>query len=374
VADVAKQFVTMPSPAGVPTAGFGANPLQGVYVTPAGHRPRTAFVASHVNLDFAEHYLGPLLAQRGYGFLGWNTRFRGAEQYFLLDHAVAEIGAGVNWLYQEAGAERVVLLGNSGGGALMASYQAQALDPHLKPVMGTREVPAAQNLRPAELYVSLAAHPGRPDLMVSCMDPSVTDEADPVSADPRLDMYRPENGPPYPPEFRVKYRDAQLSRNRRVTKWAVTQFQRLADSPTRASDLLFTVPRLWADLRFLDPDIEPSERQVPGCWMGDPLRANYGVWGIGGVNTIRTWLSMWSVDHSQLRIQVQGPRITTPALVIDASADTGAFRSDTDLIYQSLASTSKERHSVTGDHYFRSPAGARDEVADLITAWVEKQS
>ena len=34
------------------------------------------------------------LAERGFGFLGWNTRFRGNEAHFLLDHALAEIGVG----------------------------------------------------------------------------------------------------------------------------------------------------------------------------------------------------------------------------------------------------------------------------------------
>jgi hypothetical protein len=63
--------------------------------TPAGQRPATAFIATHYNVDFSEHYLTGHLAARGYGFLGWNTRFRGAEVYFLLDHALAEIAVGV---------------------------------------------------------------------------------------------------------------------------------------------------------------------------------------------------------------------------------------------------------------------------------------
>src|SRR4051794_25911170 len=53
-----RQFVTLDSPTGFPTTAFGAHPLQGVYVTPSGKRPTTAFIATHVNLDFTEHYLG----------------------------------------------------------------------------------------------------------------------------------------------------------------------------------------------------------------------------------------------------------------------------------------------------------------------------
>ena len=43
------------------------------------------------------------MAERGYGFLGWNTRFRGNEAHFLLDHALAEIGVGVRWLREQPG-------------------------------------------------------------------------------------------------------------------------------------------------------------------------------------------------------------------------------------------------------------------------------
>ena len=91
---------------------------------------KTAFVATHYNVDFSEHYLGLLLAAQGYGFLGWNTRFRGNEAYFLLEHALIDIGVGVAWLRDQPGIEQVVLIGNSGGGSLMASYQSQACDAH----------------------------------------------------------------------------------------------------------------------------------------------------------------------------------------------------------------------------------------------------
>jgi pimeloyl-ACP methyl ester carboxylesterase len=369
-----RQFVTKDSPTGFPTTAFGAHPLQGVYVTPGGKRPTTAFIATHVNLDFTEHYLGPLLAERGYGFLGWNTRFRGMEQHFLLDHAVAEIGAGVKWLREEAGVERVVLIGNSGGGALMAAYQAQSLEPHLRPAPKTPPCEAAQDLIPGDLYISVASHPGRPDLNIAFIDPSVVDEADPLSVDPELDMYDARNSAPYSQEFQTRYRAAQLDRNRKISAWARTELDRLSTPSIPAFDRLFTVPRLWADLRFVDGAIEPSDRNTPECWIGDPKWANYSTFALGCVSTLRTWLSMWSIDDSQFRIQVQGPKITTPALVIDASGDTGVFTSDTDLIFNSLASTDKTRHTIKADHYFADRPDARTELTDLIDAWVDSHT
>ena len=49
------------------------------------------------------------MAERGIGFLGWNTRYRGNEAFFLLEHALVDIGAGVRWLREEGGADVVVV-------------------------------------------------------------------------------------------------------------------------------------------------------------------------------------------------------------------------------------------------------------------------
>ena len=197
-----------------------------------------AFIATHYNVDFSEHYLASFMAERGFGFLGWNTRFRGNEAHFLLDHALAEIGVGVRWLREQAGAEQVVLLGNSGGGSLMAAYQSQAMEPNVRPVTGMRPLPAIEDLPPGDLYVALAAHSGRPEVLTAWLDASVTDESDPLSADPALDPFDPGNGPPFGADFQRRYRAAQRDRNERITGWALAELDRLAG--TRARDRLFT--------------------------------------------------------------------------------------------------------------------------------------
>jgi hypothetical protein len=363
---VAREFVGLPSPL-APRAGPGGHPCQGVYHRPSGARPDTAFLATHYNVDFAEHYLAEYLARRGYGFLGWNTRFRGNEAYFLLDHALAEIGVGVRWLREVAGVERVVLLGNSGGGSLMAAYQSQAVEPNVTP-SGSRAADAIAELPGGDLYVSLAAHPGRPDVFTAWMDPSVVDESDPLSVDPALDPFDPAHGPPFSAEFQRRYRDAQRARNERITDWALARLAAL--SRTRASDQLFHTPRTWADLRMIDPTIEPSERPPNRCYRGDPLAANYGVFGVGVQSTLRTWLSMWSLRTSQCRAAPHLARITVPALVVHALADTGVYESDARAILTALATPDKQLHQLSADHYFTDPPTARDDLADLIAAWL----
>jgi pimeloyl-ACP methyl ester carboxylesterase len=308
-----------------------------------------AVIATHYNVDFSEHYLAPYLAARGVGFLGWNTRFRGDETHFLLDQALVEIGVGVGWLRQEAGAEAVVLLGNSGGGSLMAAYQSETESP-------------------ADGYIALAAHPGRPEVLTNWMDPSVVDESDPVTADPDLDLWNPRHGPPYSEAFVARYRQAQRARNQRITAWAQDQLARLEGTPAR--DRIFTVPRVWADPRMVDPTLEPTAREPNRCYAGDPRRANYSVWGIGSTCTLRTWLSMWSLETSRCQAAPHLARVTVPSLVINADADTGVFPGDAAAIAAALAAPDKTVLSLAGEHYFRQPEGARDAVADCITGWI----
>ena len=367
--EIVREFVGLPSPV-AGRAGAGGHPCQGLYHHRAGRRPTTAFIATHYNVDFAEHYLASYLAERGFGFLGWNTRFRGNEASFLLDHALAEIGVGVRWLREQAGAERVVLLGNSGGGSLMAAYQSQAVEPNVTPVTGLRPLPALEQLPPGDMFVALAAHAGRPDVLTSWLDPSVTDETDPLSVDSALDPYDPANGPPFSAEFQARYRAAQRDRNERVTDWALAELARLAGS--RARDRLFTLSRTWADLRMIDPAIEPSGRRPRWCYAGDPMRANYGVFGIGTVSTLRTWLSMWSLRTSQCTAAPHLARITLPSLVIHATADTGVYENDARALYEALAAPDKKLELVSADHYLQEPAGARTYAADLIAAWVSQ--
>lgn len=367
---VERRFVSLDSPT-AGRNGAGYHPCQGVYVAPAGARPRTALVATHYNVDFSEHYLAELMAARGYGFLGWNTRFRGAEAYFLLEHALVDIGVGVRWLREEAGIERIVLLGNSGGGSLMAAYQSQAAEPHIRPAWGLALPQPVNDLLPADLYVSLNAHPGRPEVLTSWMDPSVTDETDPLSVDPSLDMYDAANGPPYAPEFVARYRAAQEARNRRITAWVLAELERVAKRG--AYDRVFNMHRTWADLRLLDGSLDPSDRPLGVCYLGDPRWANYSPFVIGHTSTLRTWLSMWSLEHSECRGVPHLRRIRIPALVVQSLADTGVFPSDARTIHENLGSADRRLELITGDHYLLDPPGARDAVADLIAAWLTER-
>lgn len=364
---IEREFVSRPSPT-APQNGAGYMPTQGLYYRPSGSQPKTAIIATHYNVDFSEHYMAELMAARGYGFLGWNTRFRGIEHWFTLENALVDIGVGVRWLREEAGVENVVLLGNSGGGSLMAAYQSQAVDPNLEPLLGMPVPEAALDLPAADFYISTNAHPGRPEVLTDWFDPSITDENDPTSVDPSLDMYNPDNGPPYSAEFMQRYRAAQVARNHRITAWALQELKRV--QAAGCFDRMFNMHRAWADPRYLDPALDPNDREIGLCYLGPPKFFNYSPYGIGCSNSIRTWISMWSLEHSQCRAIPHLKRITAPALVVQGMADAGVFPVDAHTIHDNLASTDKTLEFIPGDHYMQKPDTARDHVGDLVADWL----
>lgn len=368
-AGVVREFVGLPSRTAA-RAGAGGHPCQGLYHRGVGRKPKVAMIATHYQIDFSEHYLADYMATRGIGFLGWNTRFRGFESSFLLDHALVDIGVGVSWLREVQGVDTVVLLGNSGGGSLMAAYQSQAVEPNVTPLEGMRPAAGLTELPAADGYVATAAHPGRPDVLTAWMDAAVVDESDPVATAADRDLFNEDNGPPYSPDFLHHYRRAQTARNHTITDWAETELKRVRAAGF--SDRPFTVMRTWADPRMVDPTLEPTKRQPNMCYAGVPAKANRSAHGIAAACTLRNWLNMWSLRVSQTRAEPHLGRISTPALVINAEADTGVFPSDAQRVYQALAGTDKTLASVDTDHYFTTP-GARSEQADIIATWINKR-
>ena len=329
----------------------------GVFVDAAlyraeGRTPTTGLVFIHPQVGLLHHYALPHFARRGYAALGVSSRYAGNESAVILENVVLDLAAGVDGL-RAHGCRRVVLVGNSGGGAVACMLQRGA---------------AA-----ADALVLLNAHRGRAQVFTTWIDPSVVDERDLEATDPALDMYDPRNGPPYAPEWLAAYRDGQIARNRRITRWVQAELARLATLDVPAQDFPFVVFRTAADPRFLDPAIDPSDRP-PGTYWGDPRATNYMLGGLGRVSSLRSWLSQWGYDTSSGSAVEHLRSIRGPLLVLQSTADQGVFPSDAQALFDAATTSDKRLEWLRGaTHFFKDQPEHLDRLVTTVSDWLAER-
>ncbi|MGH3749841.1 MAG: alpha/beta hydrolase, partial [Micromonosporaceae bacterium] len=175
-------------------------------------RKRPVFLIVHPTSNFLGHYALEPLAAAGATAVGMTTRYIGNDTSLLFENCVLDIASAVRLLRQR-GHQKIILVGNSGGGGLAALYQSQAEKPTIRstPAGDPPDLTAA-DLPPVDGLIMLMAHPGRAQVYTEWLDPAIADELDPRQRDPALDMFLTENGPPYSEEFLTRYRSAQLDR------------------------------------------------------------------------------------------------------------------------------------------------------------------
>ncbi|MGD9945346.1 MAG: alpha/beta hydrolase family protein [Burkholderiaceae bacterium] len=331
---------------------------------------RTAAIVMHPASNFMGHYLLEPLAAAGVTMLGLNSRYVNNDTQLIMERVIQDLGAGVKFLRGE-GYDKILLIGNSGGAAMAAFYQAQAekLSVDRTPA-GDRIDLVQSDFPPIDGIVLTAAHPGRSRLFSDWLDPSVTDERDAFAADPALDMFNPENGPPYDRQWLARYRAAQLERNRRIERWAREQLERVRALPHGVNDMAFLIYRTAADPRHLDATIDPNDRPQGNIW-GDPRQINYGANNIGRYTTLTAYLSQWSPST-----QADGPdnlaRTKVPVLAIEHTADASVVPVMNEL-WASAAPGRIVRHPlVGGTHYLAGQPKLVEETVTVIRDWAAR--
>ena len=149
--------------------------LHGVWWTASGNAmPRVAVIAAHPRVDFSEHHTFPDLLDAGYGCLGANLRSLNNDADCLHEKLLVDLAAYMHWL-KERGVEKIVLLGNSGGGSLFSFYQSQAKKPaadRLEHMPDGRAILLDRTeLIPGDGIVFMAAHAGQGRIMNEVIDP-----------------------------------------------------------------------------------------------------------------------------------------------------------------------------------------------------------
>jgi pimeloyl-ACP methyl ester carboxylesterase len=350
--------------------------VRGLLWLPPGGKPwKTAVILSHPRGDFSVHYACPLLAAAGYAVCGFGTRYQNNDTDCLHENAVADVEAIAEEM-RRRGAEAVVLLGNSGGGSLMALAQAER--------------------QCGDGWVGMAAHPGEGVFMNQVIDPSVADEQDMFSCVPELDMYNPDNGwRPWPEpctydrEWLAIYRAAQLARVARldaVAKQSIADAREagevlsgLGKSDSRryrelraraVATKYMVIYRTLADPAYLDLSIDPDERSIGSLFaFPDPLDSNYGRGGLARTMTARGWLSTWSGLSSHAKLADTMPKVLVPTLLIHPTADTEIRIRQAEEIIAAAGAPDTTLVTMKGAlHYFE---GSRPEAMAHVTDWLQ---
>lgn len=331
-------------------------------------RGKTATIVMHPTSNFMGHYLPGPLAARGIATLALNSRYAGNDMMLIMERVLQDVGAGVRFL-RERGFERIHLIGNSGGGALMAFYQAQAEKLTVMTLPdGSPSGIVQADLPVADGIVLTAAHAGRARLIAEWLDPSVIDERDPLATDPKWDLYGGAFAAPLPDGFVAAFRAAQLRRRDRIDDWVearLRQLQALADGPR---DQAFMVYRTHSDPRFIDLDLDRNDR-APGSIWGDPRAVNYGPNAMGRLCTLRSWLSQWSA-----RSNADGPtnlmKTHIPVLLHVHTADGSTFPSTSALWRMAAGTRITEKVIPMGTHYLSGQPELIELSAASIADWI----
>lgn len=353
----------------------GKTNLEGMLLRPKGLSSKTLIILMHPSSTLHLLPVPQAFARSGMHVLCAGSRYPKNDTALIMEKVVLDLGAYIRHAKEVWGYEKIILLGWSGGGSLSLLYQSQAETPTIvdTPAGDPVDIVGAK-LIPADAVVFQSAHAGRALHLAEVIDPSVRDEANPDDRDVELDIYDPRNPnqPPYTAEYIARYRAAQRARIHKITSWVKDTLEDLKSRGTGELERGFVVHRTWADLRFLDPSLDPNDREPGGKLLGDPETVNSGPIGLARFSTLRAWLSQWSPEDSRANGFECAARMNAPLLVIEGSADDGVPQPDSRRIFESAASEDKEMHVIKGaTHYYANQPEQIAEATSLVRTWLE---
>jgi pimeloyl-ACP methyl ester carboxylesterase len=345
-----------------------------------GENPsNTVLIAMHPIGAPAYLPIFPQLARAGHHVIACASRYSNGDAALEMESVVLDLAACVRDARERLGYEKIVLIGWSGGGSLMAGYQAEAQAPVIRMTAAGEPTPlAGADLIAGDALVLVASHRSRHRLLTGQLDASIIDEGDPGKREAALNLYDPANPaqPPYSPDFLAAYRQAQVARNRKISAFARAKLAALKAAGDEHEEYCFIVHGTMADPRWVDPTVDPNQRRPNWTYLGDPAVVNNSASGLARFNSLRGWLSQWSLDDAQFDSVEAGPRITVPSLVVTAGADDACPREHTDLMFNALAAADKSKFTIDqANHYFSGPSGKAKlaEAATILSAWMDER-
>jgi len=130
------------------------------------------------------------LARTGFHVIACATRYSTGDAALQMENVLTDLAACVRDAKERLGYQRVILAGWSGGGSLMAGYQAESEQRVIRlSAAGEPTALTEVELVKPDGLVLMAAHRSRHPLLTDFLDPSILDEDDPDARDPELDLY-----------------------------------------------------------------------------------------------------------------------------------------------------------------------------------------
>jgi hypothetical protein len=367
---------------------------------------RTVVCISHPRADMSQHYAIPQLIEAGFACYSHQCRGLNNDIDCVHEELLLDLATGYRYLKTQLGFENLVLLGNSGGGSLFSFYQAQASK---APTERLTRSPAGDptlfdkiEMPKADGVMLIAVHAGEGAFMLDEIDPSIPDEDDPLSVDPALDMYDPENGFRTPPEpshygaaFIERYRAAQRDRVARLDAKArghiaeqgrykkllgeksyesLSPHQKIYILRRASVGFYMTIYRTEANPAYCDLSLKSwcSTRTVGSVVGPRPDVMNYARGGHSRCITPRAWLSSWSGLSSNAAIEETIKFNEDPLLIVAFTGDHGCFPEDNKRQLDACPAKDKEMGLSAANH-FGYPLDERVKAVDLLVQWMKKR-
>lgn len=360
------------------TYGFASSQglvhLEGVRFVPKGRLAGTLLVYMHPASTLQLLPMPRAMAARGVHVLCAGSRYQRNDTALVMEKVILDLGAYVRHAKEVWGYDKVVLAGWSGGGSLTLFYQAQAEHPTIgeTPAGDPIDIKGAR-LIPGDGIIFQAAHISRALLLAEWIDPSVRDETNPDDRVAALDLYDPCNPdrPPYSAAFLQEFRAAQRARLRRRTAFVKETLAMLRHRGGAELERGLLTHRTLAEPRFLDRTIEPNDRRIGGCYLGNPETVNSGPIGLARFSTLRAWLSQWSIDDSNAQGEACAAQVTAPLLAIENTADDAVPQSHVPRIHRAAASRDKSFVAIKGaTHYYAGQPELLCQAVDACVVWM----
>lgn len=346
--------------------------LEGIRFFPVNRPSRTLIIYMHPASTLELLPIPRAMARAGVHVLCAGSRYARNDTPLIMEKVLRDYGAYVRHAKEHWGYDKVVVAGWSGGGSLLTFYQAQAERPSISQTPAGDPIDIS-GLIPGDAMILHAAHLSRAEVLADVIDPSILDETNPFLRDPELDLYDPRNPnkPPYSSDYLDYFRKAQLARVRRRTALVKELLHELRSGRTREVERGLLTHRTLAEPRWLDSTIDPNDRQIGWCFLGEPETSNTSPAGIARFSTLRAWLSQWSIDDTQARALANAPHVTVPLLVIENSADDAVPQPHPRSVFDAAGSKDKKFAVVKGaNHYYVNQPAELAEAIQLMIAWL----